>query len=77
MALIYRRNPILRHTSGALYAPLLPLPYGVSAPGEWWHGPVLWIGNLNASLDRDLEVQRRPSLSLFKGLRMDAGWIDT
>lgn len=39
MALIYRRNPILRHTSGALYAPLLPLPYGVSAPGEWRHGP--------------------------------------
>lgn len=39
--------------------------------------PVLWMGNLNASLDRDLEVQRRPSLSLFKGLRMDAGWIDT
>ncbi|EPQ13633.1 Pleckstrin like proteiny domain-containing family H member 3 [Myotis brandtii] len=33
VALIYRRNPILRHTSGALYAPLLPLPYGVSAPG--------------------------------------------
>uniref|UniRef100_A0A452VM08 Pleckstrin homology, MyTH4 and FERM domain containing H3 n=1 Tax=Ursus maritimus TaxID=29073 RepID=A0A452VM08_URSMA len=38
VALIYRRNPILRHTSGTLYAPLLPLPYGVSAPGEWWHG---------------------------------------
>ncbi|XP_011785325.1 PREDICTED: pleckstrin homology domain-containing family H member 3 [Colobus angolensis palliatus] len=33
VALIYLRNPILRHTSGALYAPLLPLPYGVSAPG--------------------------------------------
>ncbi|XP_015426042.1 PREDICTED: pleckstrin homology domain-containing family H member 3 isoform X2 [Myotis davidii] len=33
VALIYRRNPILRHTSGALYAPLLPLPYGASAPG--------------------------------------------
>ncbi|XP_011379487.1 pleckstrin homology domain-containing family H member 3 isoform X2 [Pteropus vampyrus] len=33
VALIYHRNPILRHTSGALYAPLLPLPYGVSAPG--------------------------------------------
>ncbi|XP_053424861.1 pleckstrin homology domain-containing family H member 3 isoform X4 [Nycticebus coucang] len=33
VALIYRRNPILRHTTGALYAPLLPLPYGVSAPG--------------------------------------------
>ncbi|KAG8512861.1 Pleckstrin homology domain-containing family H member 3 [Galemys pyrenaicus] len=33
VALIYRRNPILRHTNGALYAPLLPLPYGVSAPG--------------------------------------------
>ncbi|KAJ1072159.1 hypothetical protein K5549_015894, partial [Capra hircus] len=33
VALIYRRNPILRHTSGALYAPLLPLPYGVTAPG--------------------------------------------
>nr|XP_031541382.1 pleckstrin homology domain-containing family H member 3 isoform X3 [Vicugna pacos] len=33
VALIYQRNPILRHTSGALYAPLLPLPYGVSAPG--------------------------------------------
>ncbi|KAF4012630.1 hypothetical protein G4228_003272 [Cervus hanglu yarkandensis] len=33
VALIYRRNPILRHTSGALYAPLLPLPYGVSTPG--------------------------------------------
>uniref|UniRef100_A0A452QT67 Pleckstrin homology domain-containing family H member 3 n=1 Tax=Ursus americanus TaxID=9643 RepID=A0A452QT67_URSAM len=33
VALIYRRNPILRHTSGTLYAPLLPLPYGVSAPG--------------------------------------------
>ncbi|XP_073901872.1 pleckstrin homology domain-containing family H member 3 isoform X5 [Castor canadensis] len=33
VALIYRRNPILRHTSGALYAPLLPLPYEVSAPG--------------------------------------------
>ncbi|XP_016057498.1 PREDICTED: pleckstrin homology domain-containing family H member 3, partial [Miniopterus natalensis] len=33
VALIYRRNPILRHTSGSLYAPLLPLPYGVSAPG--------------------------------------------
>lgn len=38
MALIYRRNPILRHTSGALYAPLLPLPYEVSAPGEWCPG---------------------------------------
>uniref|UniRef100_A0A8C2VXS2 Pleckstrin homology, MyTH4 and FERM domain containing H3 n=1 Tax=Chinchilla lanigera TaxID=34839 RepID=A0A8C2VXS2_CHILA len=33
VALIYRRNPILRHTSGALYAPLLPLPYGGGAPG--------------------------------------------
>ncbi|XP_014646084.1 PREDICTED: pleckstrin homology domain-containing family H member 3 [Ceratotherium simum simum] len=33
VALIYRRNPILRHTSGALYAPLLPLPYGASPPG--------------------------------------------
>ncbi|XP_019522582.1 PREDICTED: pleckstrin homology domain-containing family H member 3 isoform X1 [Hipposideros armiger] len=33
VALIYHRNPILRHTSGALYAPLLPLPYGVSTPG--------------------------------------------
>ncbi|XP_051680946.2 pleckstrin homology domain-containing family H member 3 isoform X5 [Oryctolagus cuniculus] len=33
VALIYHRNPILRHTSGALYAPLLPLPYGGSAPG--------------------------------------------
>uniref|UniRef100_A0A8C9PLP3 Pleckstrin homology domain-containing family H member 3 n=1 Tax=Spermophilus dauricus TaxID=99837 RepID=A0A8C9PLP3_SPEDA len=33
VALIYRRNPILRHTSGALYAPLLPLPYGINAPG--------------------------------------------
>lgn len=33
VALIYHRNPILRHTSGALYAPLLPLPYGVSSPG--------------------------------------------
>ncbi|XP_052052468.1 pleckstrin homology domain-containing family H member 3 isoform X2 [Apodemus sylvaticus] len=33
VALIYRRNPILRHTSSALYAPLLPLPYEVSAPG--------------------------------------------
>ncbi|XP_069884084.1 pleckstrin homology domain-containing family H member 3 isoform X3 [Dipodomys merriami] len=33
VALIYLRNPILRHTSGALYAPLLPLPYEVSAPG--------------------------------------------
>lgn len=39
VALIYRRNPILRHTSGALYAPLLPLPYGVSAPGEWCQLP--------------------------------------
>lgn len=39
MALIYRRNPILRHTSGALCTPLLPLPYGVTAPGEWCHGP--------------------------------------
>ncbi|GAB5581095.1 pleckstrin homology domain-containing family H member 3 isoform X1 [Prionailurus iriomotensis] len=38
VALIYRRNPILRHTSGALYAPLLPLPYGVSAP-DAWEGP--------------------------------------
>ncbi|XP_074079944.1 pleckstrin homology domain-containing family H member 3 isoform X2 [Macrotis lagotis] len=33
VALIYRRNPILRHTSSALYAPLLPLPYGVGPPG--------------------------------------------
>ncbi|XP_055982900.1 pleckstrin homology domain-containing family H member 3 isoform X1 [Sorex fumeus] len=33
VALIYHRNPILRHTNGALYAPLLPLPYGVSSPG--------------------------------------------
>ncbi|XP_045155387.1 pleckstrin homology domain-containing family H member 3 [Echinops telfairi] len=33
VALIYHRNPILRHTSGALYAPLLPLPYGANAPG--------------------------------------------
>ncbi|XP_058532225.1 pleckstrin homology domain-containing family H member 3 isoform X3 [Ochotona princeps] len=33
VALIYQQNPILRHTSGALYAPLLPLPYGVSSPG--------------------------------------------
>lgn len=33
VALIYRRNPILRHTSGALYAPLLPLPYGGGTPG--------------------------------------------
>ncbi|XP_078230542.1 pleckstrin homology domain-containing family H member 3 isoform X1 [Callithrix jacchus] len=33
VALIYLRNPILRHTSGALYAPLLPLPYGVNTPG--------------------------------------------
>ncbi|XP_021496872.1 pleckstrin homology domain-containing family H member 3 isoform X3 [Meriones unguiculatus] len=33
VALIYRRNPILRHTSNALYAPLLPLPYDVNAPG--------------------------------------------
>ncbi|KAM9002323.1 pleckstrin homology domain-containing family H member 3 isoform X1 [Sarcophilus harrisii] len=33
VALIYLRNPILRHTSSALYAPLLPLPYGVGPPG--------------------------------------------
>ncbi|XP_038610746.1 pleckstrin homology domain-containing family H member 3 [Tachyglossus aculeatus] len=33
VALIYRRNPILRHTSGVLYAPLLPLPYGGGPPG--------------------------------------------
>ncbi|XP_072502654.1 pleckstrin homology domain-containing family H member 3 isoform X2 [Notamacropus eugenii] len=33
VALIYRRNPILRHTSSALYAPLLPLPYGIGPPG--------------------------------------------
>ncbi|KAM6174522.1 pleckstrin homology domain-containing family H member 3 [Erethizon dorsatum] len=33
VALIYLRNPILRHTSGALYAPLLPLPYGGGTPG--------------------------------------------
>lgn len=25
---IYRCNPILRYTSGPLYAPLLPFPYG-------------------------------------------------
>ncbi|XP_068923732.1 pleckstrin homology domain-containing family H member 3 isoform X3 [Petaurus breviceps papuanus] len=33
VALIYRRNPILRHTNSALYAPLLPLPYGAGPPG--------------------------------------------
>lgn len=39
--------------------------------------PVPWTGNLNASLDKDLEVQKGPSPSLFKGLRMEADQTDT
>lgn len=36
---IYRCNPILRYTSGPLYAPLLPFPYGsLDQSGEWQIG---------------------------------------
>lgn len=60
MALIYRRNPILRHTSGALYAPLLPLPYGASSPGEWCQRPNPLDGG-SECLTGDLGVLRGPT----------------
>lgn len=48
---IYRCNPILRYTSGPLYAPLLPFPYGsLDQSGErrvggTELGPALWAGS--------------------------------
>lgn len=40
---IYRCNPILRYTSGPLYAPLLPFPYGsLDQSGERRWGAQSW-----------------------------------
>lgn len=66
VALIYRRNPILRHTSGALYAPLLPLPYGGGAPGPGYAPLREEAVRLFLALQA-LEGARRPGL-LMQGV---------